>query len=171
MTNEEKRWEWEVVEEGVSGGQITVEITPESVESYADAVRNTNSRYYGANNGDIAMPTNIFSDAKLRRHSVAEAAGFTALEKCINNPRQTPFAKCTARWFEAIKVGDIIISEPNALIGFAGARVIKQTIGEDLPEGFQRSEFLLKKGFIDHIVSRNEMKDTISNLIEFLIEK
>ena len=89
MTNEEKRWEWEVVEEGVSGGQITVEITPESVESYADAVRNTNSRYYGANNGDIAMPTNIFSDAKLRRHSVAEAAGFTALEKCINNPRQT----------------------------------------------------------------------------------
>tara|TARA_A100001011_G_C14284125_1_gene832877 strand:- start:1023 stop:1868 length:846 start_codon:yes stop_codon:yes gene_type:complete len=68
-------------------------------------------------------------------------------------------------------LGDIIISEPNALIGFAGSRVIKQTIGEDLPEGFQRSEFLLKKGFIDHIVSRNEMKETISSLIEFLIEK
>ena len=115
MTNEEKRWEWEVVEEGVSGGQITVEITPESVESYADAVRNRNSRYYGANNGDIAMPTNIFSDAKLRRHSVAEAAGFTALEKCINNPRQTPFAKCTARWFEAIKVGDKITSFASVL--------------------------------------------------------
>ena len=60
--------------------------------------------------------------------------------------------------------GDIILAEPNALIGFAGARVIKQTIGEDLPKGFQRSEFLLKKGFIDHIVSRNELKETLYNL-------
>ena len=63
--------------------------------------------------------------------------------------------------------GDIIIAEPNALIGFAGARVIKQTIGEDLPEGFQRSEFLLEKGFIDHIVSRDKMKESISSLISF----
>ena len=54
--------------------------------------------------------------------------------------------------------GDIILAEPGALIGFAGPRVIKQTIGQDLPKGFQRSEFLLDKGFIDHIVHRNEMK-------------
>ena len=60
--------------------------------------------------------------------------------------------------------GDIILAEPKALIGFAGARVIKQTIGEDLPEGFQRSEFLLEKGFVDHIVNRNKLKDTIYNL-------
>ena len=60
--------------------------------------------------------------------------------------------------------GDIILAEPNALIGFAGARVIKQTIGEDLPEGFQKSEFLLEKGFIDHIVSRKELKETLYNL-------
>ena len=66
--------------------------------------------------------------------------------------------------------GDIIIAEPNALIGFAGQRVIKQTIGEDLPEGFQRSEFLLKKGFIDHIISRNKLKESISNLIKFFYE-
>ena len=64
-------------------------------------------------------------------------------------------------------LGDIILAEPNALIGFAGARVIKQTIGEDLPEGFQRSEFLLKKGFIVCIVSRNELKTTLSNLLNF----
>ena len=64
--------------------------------------------------------------------------------------------------------GDIIIAEPNALIGFAGQRVIKQTIGQDLPEGFQRSEFLLKKGFIDHIVHRKNMKQEISNLISIL---
>ena len=66
--------------------------------------------------------------------------------------------------------GDIIIAEPNALIGFAGQRVIKQTIGEDLPKGFQKSEFLLKKGFIDHIISRNKLKNNISNLIKFFYE-
>jgi len=64
-------------------------------------------------------------------------------------------------------LGDVIIAEPNALIGFAGARVIKQTIGEDLPHGFQRSEFLLEKGFIDHIISRNNLKKTLSDLIDF----
>ena len=61
---------------------------------------------------------------------------------------------------------DIILSEPNALIGFAGARVIKQTIGQDLPEGFQRAEFLLKKGFIDSIVSRVDMKKSIYEIMK-----
>jgi acetyl-CoA carboxylase carboxyl transferase subunit beta len=65
-------------------------------------------------------------------------------------------------------LGDVILAEPGALIGFAGPRVIKQTIGEDLPEGFQTSEFLLEKGFVDHIVSRDEMKNKISNIIDFL---
>ena len=65
-------------------------------------------------------------------------------------------------------LGDIILAEPGALIGFAGPRVIKQTIGEDLPEGFQTSEFLLEKGFIDHIVPRVEMKNKLSSLIDFL---
>ena len=62
---------------------------------------------------------------------------------------------------------DIIISEPNALIGFAGARVIKQTIGQDLPDGFQRAEFLLKKGFVDSIVSRADMKKSIYSIMKF----
>ena len=64
-------------------------------------------------------------------------------------------------------LGDIILAEPNALIGFAGTRVIKETIGEDLPEGFQRSEFLLEKGFIDNIVSRDKIKNTLSDLFLF----
>lgn len=55
-------------------------------------------------------------------------------------------------------LGDIIIAEPGALIGFAGQRVIKQTIGADLPEGFQRAEFLLEKGSIDMVVNRSKMK-------------
>ena len=65
-------------------------------------------------------------------------------------------------------LGDILIAEPKALIGFAGPRVIKQTIGQDLPKGFQRAEFLLKKGFIDKIVDRKDLKKTISKVIFLL---
>lgn len=65
-------------------------------------------------------------------------------------------------------LGDIILAEPGALIGFAGPRVIKQTIGQDLPKGFQRSEFLLEKGFVDHIVTRTQLKPTLDKLIGFL---
>ena len=65
-------------------------------------------------------------------------------------------------------LGDIILAEPGALIGFAGPRVIKQTIGQDLPEGFQRTEFLKEKGFVDHIVTRDKMKATIYSLISML---
>ncbi len=64
-------------------------------------------------------------------------------------------------------LGDFNIAEPAALIGFAGPRVIKQTIGKDLPKGFQRSEFVLEKGFVDMIVDRKEMKNKISLLIEY----
>jgi acetyl-CoA carboxylase carboxyl transferase subunit beta len=63
-------------------------------------------------------------------------------------------------------LGDIIMAEPGALIGFAGARVIKQTIGKDLPEGFQKAEFLLEHGSIDMVVQRNEMKQTLHDLLK-----
>lgn len=62
-------------------------------------------------------------------------------------------------------LGDIILAEPGAMIGFAGQRVIEQTIGEELPEGFQTAEFLLEHGFIDKIVERKDLKDTIYKLI------
>lgn len=65
-------------------------------------------------------------------------------------------------------LGDIIIAEPGALVGFAGARVIKQTIGSDLPEGFQRAEFLLEHGLIDMIMPRSEQKQGISDLFTLL---
>jgi acetyl-CoA carboxylase carboxyl transferase subunit beta len=62
-------------------------------------------------------------------------------------------------------LGDIIMAEPGALIGFAGQRVIKQTIGADLPAGFQRAEFLLEKGSIDMVVNRSTMKQTLTHLL------
>ncbi len=63
-------------------------------------------------------------------------------------------------------LGDIILAEPDALIGFAGPRVIEQTLKQKLPEGFQRSEFLLEHGFIDKIVTRKDMKDTLSQILK-----
>lgn len=65
-------------------------------------------------------------------------------------------------------LGDFNIAEPKALIGFAGPRVIKETIKRDLPEGFQRSEFLLEHGFLDFIVDRSELKDRVSSLLILL---
>lgn len=67
--------------------------------------------------------------------------------------------------------GDVNIAEPGALIGFAGPRVIKQTIGQDLPPGFQRSEFLMDKGFLDCIVPRSEIKFTIVRLLSFFMKE
>jgi acetyl-CoA carboxylase carboxyl transferase subunit beta len=68
-------------------------------------------------------------------------------------------------------LGDVVIGEPGALIGFAGARVIEQTVRETLPEGFQRAEFLLAHGAIDMIVDRREMKDQLATLITLLMKK
>ena len=68
-------------------------------------------------------------------------------------------------------LGDIIMAEPNALIGFAGQRVIKQTIGADLPEGFQRSEFLLEHGLVDMVVDRNDMKESISGFFRLFMQR
>jgi acetyl-CoA carboxylase carboxyl transferase subunit beta len=64
-------------------------------------------------------------------------------------------------------LGDLILAEPGALVGFAGARVIRQTIGQDLPPGFQRAEFVLEMGFIDRIVHRKQMRSEVSRILEF----
>jgi len=65
-------------------------------------------------------------------------------------------------------LGDIQIAEPGALIGFAGARVIEQTIREKLPEGFQRAEYLLEHGIIDMVVRRHDLKERLATLIDYL---
>jgi acetyl-CoA carboxylase carboxyl transferase subunit beta len=66
-------------------------------------------------------------------------------------------------------LGDVIIAEPQALIGFAGPRVIEQTVRETLPDGFQRAEFLLEHGAIDMIVDRREMRDKLANILANLM--
>jgi len=68
-------------------------------------------------------------------------------------------------------IGDVVIAEPKALIGFAGPRVIEQTVREKLPEGFQRAEFLLQHGAIDMIVDRREMRDALARLLALLLRQ
>jgi acetyl-CoA carboxylase carboxyl transferase subunit beta len=65
-------------------------------------------------------------------------------------------------------LGDFNLAEPGALIGFAGPRVIKETIGKDLPKGFQTSEFLLEHGFLDRIVDRKDLRKTIAQILRLL---
>jgi acetyl-CoA carboxylase carboxyl transferase subunit beta len=65
-------------------------------------------------------------------------------------------------------LGDVTLAEPGAVIGFAGARVIEETIREKLPEGFQRAEYLLEHGMVDMVVPRRELRDTIARIIDLL---
>src|SRR5437660_8674922 len=68
-------------------------------------------------------------------------------------------------------LGDLNVAEPRALIGFAGPRVIQQTVRETLPEGFQRSEFLLEHGTLDLIIDRREMRDRLASLLQMLMKR
>jgi acetyl-CoA carboxylase carboxyl transferase subunit beta len=68
-------------------------------------------------------------------------------------------------------LGDVIVAEPKALIGFAGPRVIEQTVREKLPEGFQRSEFLLEHGAIDMIISRSELRPRLARLLAQMMNR
>jgi acetyl-CoA carboxylase carboxyl transferase subunit beta len=66
-------------------------------------------------------------------------------------------------------IGDLVIAEPKALVGFAGPRVIEQTVRQKLPEGFQRAEFLLEKGAVDMIVDRRQLRDKLAALLALLL--
>lgn len=94
--------------------------------------------------------------AALKRHSAAGLLYISVLTDPTTGGVTASFAM----------LGDIILAEPGALIGFAGPRVIEQTIGQKLPKGFQRSEFLLEHGFVDKIVEREELKDTLFRILK-----
>ena len=113
--------------------------------------------------GGARMQEGIFSlmqmakvSAAVARHSEAGLLYITVLTDPTTGGVTASFAM----------QGDIILSEPKALIGFAGPRVIEQTIGQKLPEGFQRAEFLLEHGFIDSIVPRDKMKKVLADILK-----
>jgi acetyl-CoA carboxylase carboxyl transferase beta subunit len=113
--------------------------------------------------GGARMQEGIFSlmqmakvSAAIAKHSEAGLLYVTVLTDPTTGGVTASFAM----------LGDIILAEPGALIGFAGPRVIEQTIGQKLPEGFQRAEFLLEHGFVDQIVTRDRMKQTLGTIIK-----
>ena len=106
--------------------------------------------------GIISLMQMEKTSAALKRHSDAGLLYVTVLTDPTTGGVTASFAM----------LGDIILAEPNALIGFAGPRVIEQTIGEKLPEGFQRAEFLLEHGFVDQIVKRENMKPVLGRILK-----
>ena len=106
--------------------------------------------------GIVSLMQMAKTSAALKKHSDAGQLYISVLTDPTTGGVTASFAM----------LGDIILAEPKALIGFAGPRVIEQTIGQKLPKGFQRSEFLLEHGFVDRIVEREEMKDVLSQILE-----
>lgn len=107
--------------------------------------------------GIVSLMQMAKTSAALKRHSDAGLLYISVLTDPTTGGVTASFAM----------LGDIILAEPKALIGFAGPRVIEQTIGQKLPKGFQRSEFLLEHGFIDRIVERPKMRETLGRILEF----
>lgn len=105
--------------------------------------------------GIVSLMQMAKTSAALKRHSESGNLYISVLTDPTTGGVTASFAM----------LGDIILAEPKALIGFAGPRVIEQTIGQKLPKGFQRSEFLLEHGFIDAIVQREEMRDTLDRIL------
>lgn len=105
--------------------------------------------------GIVSLMQMAKTSAALKRHSDAGRLYISVLTDPTTGGVTASFAM----------LGDIILAEPNALIGFAGPRVIEQTIGQKLPKGFQRSEFLLEHGFIDRIVEREELKEVLGHIL------
>jgi acetyl-CoA carboxylase carboxyl transferase subunit beta len=115
--------------------------------------------------GGARMQEAIFSLMQMAKSSAA-LARFRAVRKPYISVLLDPTTGGVAASFAFL--GDIILAEPKALIGFAGPRVIEQTIRQKLPEGFQRSEFLLKHGMIDAIVQRKEMRERLAQILGLL---
>lgn len=105
--------------------------------------------------GIISLMQMAKTSAALRKHDEAGLLYITVLTDPTTGGVTASFAM----------LGDVILAEPGALIGFAGPRVIEQTIGQKLPEGFQRSEFLLDHGFVDKIVERKNLRKVLSTII------
>ena len=115
--------------------------------------------------GGARMQEAIFSLMQMAKSSAA-LARFRAVKKPYISVLLDPTTGGVAASFAF--QGDVILAEPKALIGFAGPRVIEQTIRQKLPEGFQRSEFLLEHGMIDAIVHRKEMRERLAQLLGLL---
>ena len=149
---------------GGSMGSVVGEKIARTVER---AIENKTPFVSVASSGGARMQEGILSLMQMAKTSAAVARLGQAGLPFISILTDPTFGGVTASF---AMLGDIILAEPKSLIGFAGPRVIEQTMRETLPEGFQRSEFLLKHGAIDMIVSRREMRATVGKMLDFFAE-
>jgi len=150
------------------GGSLGMAAGEAIIAAMEEAVKRETPFVMFAASGGARMQEGILSLMQLPRTTVAvqmlREAGLPYIV-VLTNPTTGGVSASYAM------LGDIHIAEPGALIGFAGPRVIEQTIREKLPEGFQRAEYLKEHGMVDMVVPRTELKDTISNLLALLLKR
>ena len=150
------------------GGSLGMAAGDAIVKAFETAVELKRPMVLFSASGGARMQEGILSLMQLARTTVAvdrlKEAGLPYIV-VLTNPTTGGVTASYAM------LGDIHIAEPGAVIGFAGARVIEQTIREKLPEGFQRSEYLMEHGMVDMVVSRLEMKETVARLLKILLKQ
>jgi len=147
------------------GGSMGSAVGEKFVKAVEYAIENKTSLICFSASGGARMQEGLFSLMQMAKTSAALTALTKAKLPFISVLTDPTMGGVSASF---AMLGDIIIAEPNALIGFAGPRVIEQTVREKLPEGFQRAEFLLSHGAIDFIVDRREMRKSLVNIISKL---
>lgn len=140
----------------VVGEKVTL-LTEKATEMSLPLILFTASGGARMQEGIISLMQMAKTSAALKRHADAGGLYITVLTDPTTGGVTASFAM----------LGDIILAEPGALIGFAGPRVIRDTIRQELPDGFQKAEFLLEHGFVDKIVERDQMKETLSKILNF----
>lgn len=154
-----------VMDFGFMGGSVGAVVGEKLVRAINRAVDNRQALVTISCSGGMRMQEGLFSLMQMAKVSSALVKLSRARQPYISIMANPTTGGTTASF---AMLGDVNIAEPRALICFAGPRVIKQTIGQDLPEGFQSAEFLLEKGFLDLVVERPQLKATISNIIGHL---
>jgi acetyl-CoA carboxylase carboxyl transferase subunit beta len=149
------------------GGSVGSVVGEKILRSVLRAKENRNPLVLVSASGGMRMQEGMLSLMQMAKTSCA-LAEFSEAKLPFISILTHPTTGGTTASFSML--GDVIIAEPGALIGFAGPRVIKQTIKQDLPPGFQRSEFLLQHGFLDMIVDRSKLKETVGLLLHHLCD-
>ena len=147
---------------GFMGGSMGASVGEKFVKGLECAIENNSPMICFSASGGARMQEGLFSLMQMAKTSVA-LSRFAKHKLPFISVLTDPTMGGVSASFATL--GDVIIAEPNALIGFAGPRVIEQTVRQTLPEGFQRSEFLLEHGHIDMIVSRKDLRITIAEII------
>jgi acetyl-CoA carboxylase carboxyl transferase subunit beta len=150
---------------GFMGGSVGAVVGEKLVRAIHRAIEDHAALVTVSCSGGMRMQEGVFSLMQMAKVSAALVRLSRARQPFISIITNPTTGGTTASF---AMLGDVNISEPGALICFAGPRVIKQTIGQDLPDGFQLAEFLLEKGFLDLIVERPQLKQTVANLIGLL---